>query len=166
MRGAEHQCQHARRRLFQAKAQLAQEPECYQRRKNVDQNVGAVADHNAAHGGIVFVIGEDRPVRNPRPQKIGGQHQQRLPDAIPAIKPPSPAMQAKLGILVGENLRLRGPDPMRGLQPVRRVGGPQLARLHHKSKQPRRQTQEEKRIAQPVCETRSHCLDGNSKATI
>jgi hypothetical protein len=55
---------------------------------------------------------------------------------------------------------------MRGLQPVRRVGRPQLARLHHKSEQPRRQTQKEKRIAQPLSNARSHRLDGKSEVMI
>ena len=52
---------------------------------------------------------------------------------------------------------------MRGLQSMRRVGRPQLARLHHKSEQPRRQTQEKQRIAQPLCEARRHRLDGKSE---
>jgi hypothetical protein len=55
---------------------------------------------------------------------------------------------------------------MRGLQPVRRVGRPQLARLHHEGEQPRRQAQEKKRIAQPLFEARSHRMDGNAKAII
>jgi hypothetical protein len=49
---------------------------------------------------------------------------------------------------------------MRGLQAMRRVRRPQLARLHHKSEQPRRQAQKKKRIAQPSSKTRSHRLDG------
>jgi hypothetical protein len=51
---------------------------------------------------------------------------------------------------------------MRGLQPMRRVGRPQLARLHHKSKQSRRHTQKEKRIAQSLLEKRVHRMNGNS----
>jgi hypothetical protein len=38
--------------------------------------------------------------------------------------------------------------------------------LHHKSKQPRRQTQEKQRIAQPLSEARGHRMDGNSKAIV
>src|SRR5208282_1636886 len=87
-------------------------------------------------------------------------------DAIPAIEMASTAVQAKFGILVGKNLRLRGPEPMRGLQAMGGVGRAQLARLHHESEQPRSQTQKKKGIAQPSAETRSHRLDGNWKAVI
>ena len=89
-------------------------------------------------------------MRNPRPKEIGGQHEQRLAYAIPAIKTPSTAVQAKFGILVGENLRLRGPEPMRSLKPMHGIGCPQLPRLHHESEQPRGQTQENKRVTQPT----------------
>src|SRR5208282_3801397 len=83
-------------------------------------------------------------------------HEQRLADAIPAIETPATAVQAKLGILVGKNLRLRGPEPMRGLKAMRRVGGSQLARLHHEREQPCGQTQQKKGIAQPLCDARNH----------
>jgi hypothetical protein len=55
---------------------------------------------------------------------------------------------------------------MRGLQPVRRVGRPQFARLHHEGEQPRRQAQEKKRITQPSCEGRRHRLHGKSEGTV
>ena len=55
---------------------------------------------------------------------------------------------------------------MRGLQPMRRIGRSQLARLHDESKQPRRQTQEKKWIAQALSKARRHRLDGNAKAMI
>jgi hypothetical protein len=55
---------------------------------------------------------------------------------------------------------------MRSLQPMRRVGRPQLARLHHESEQARRQTQKKKWIAQPLLEGRRHRMDGNSEKMI
>ena len=166
MGGREQQRQHARHGLFHGKAQLTEQPECDERGENAHPNVGDVADHDAAHGRVVAVTREDRPVRNPRPQQIGGQHEQRLTDAIPAIETSATTVQAKLGILVGENLRLRGPEPMRGLKPMHRVGRPQLARLHDESEQPRGQTQKKKWIAQPSSEARSHRLDGNPEMAV
>jgi hypothetical protein len=55
---------------------------------------------------------------------------------------------------------------MRGLQPVHRVGRPQLAGLHDKSEQACRQTQEEERIAQALLDGRRHRLDGTSEGII
>jgi len=45
-------------------------------------------------------------------------------------------VQSELGILVGENLRLRGPEPVRGLQAMGRVGGAQFAGLDTKGEPP------------------------------
>ena len=115
MSGAEHEREHARDRLFHAKAQLNEQPESDERGKNVDQNIGGAADHDAADFRVIAVIGEEGPVLNPRPENIGGQHEQRLPDAIPAIKPPSAPHRTEVGIIVRQNLRLRGPEPVRGL---------------------------------------------------
>ena len=69
----------------------------------------------------------------PAAEQIRGKHKQRLAYAIPAVEPTSAALQAEFGILVGENLWLRGPQPMRSLKPMHRVGRPQLARLHNQS---------------------------------
>ncbi len=51
-------------------------------------------------------------------------------------------MQAELGILVGEYLRLRSPKPVRCLQTVHGVGGPEFARLHDEGKQTCGETQQ------------------------
>ena len=56
------------------------------------------------------------------------------------IWPPRP-VQAELGILVGKYLRLRRPEPVRGLQAVHGVGGAQFAGLHDEGEQSRGQTQ-------------------------
>ena len=53
------------------------------------------------------------------------------------------AMQAELGILVGKDLRLRSPEPVRGLQAVHGVGGAQFAGLHDEGEQARREAQKE-----------------------
>jgi hypothetical protein len=55
---------------------------------------------------------------------------------------------------------------MRGLQPMQCIGRPHLARLHHKSEQPRRQAQKKKRIAQTSSQGKSHRLDGKWKGII
>ncbi len=55
---------------------------------------------------------------------------------------------------------------MRGLQPMHRVGRPQLAGLHNESEQPRGQTQQKKWIAQPLSNARSHRSHGNWEVII
>ena len=78
-------------------------------------------------------------MRDPGADQIGWQHEQRLTDAVPAEDLSAAAMQAELRILVGKNLRLRCPEPVRGLQSMHRIGASQFARLHHKRKQPSRE---------------------------
>ena len=135
VRGAEHQRQHAQHGFPHAESQLAKQAKTHQRREHIHQDAGAIADHNAAHRGIVLIPREDPPVHDPRACQIRGQHQQGLSYAIPAIQPASAAVQTELGILVGKYLWLGSPQPVGGLQPVHRVGRPQLARLHHPGEQ-------------------------------
>ena len=58
------------------------------------------------------------------------------------------SVQAELWILVGKDLRLRSPEPVRGLQAVHGVGGAEFARLHDEGEQARGQAQKEERIPQ------------------
>ena len=55
--------------------------------------------------------------------------------------PPRPC-SPNSGYSFGKNLRLRSPQPVRGLQPVHGVGAAQFARLHDEGEQPRRQAQQ------------------------
>ncbi len=145
---AEHQGQDAEHGLVEAEAQLAQQAERNQRRQNIDQNIGAVADNDAAYRRVILVFGENVPVGDPCGDQICGKHEQRLADAVPAEDAAAAAVQAELGILVGKHLRLRGPEPVRGLQAVHGVGGTQFARLHHEREQARGQAHKEERIPQ------------------
>src|ERR1035441_5353426 len=94
---------------------------------------------------------------NPCGSEISGQHEQTLANTIPAVDLASAAVQAELGILVGEDLWLRGPEPVRGLESVHGVGSAEFARLHDEGEQGGGQAQEKKRIAKPVIGARGHC---------
>jgi len=142
MSGAEQQCQHAGHGFVHGKAKLAQQAERDQRRQHVDQYACCVTDHDAAHGGVVFIFGKDWPVSNPGACQVGRQHEQRLADAVPAVELAAAAVQAEFGIVAGKHLRLRSPEPVRGLQAVHGVGGAEFARLHDKGEQSRREAQE------------------------
>jgi hypothetical protein len=61
-------------------------------------------------------------------------------------------MQPELGIFVGKNLRLGGPEPVRSLEPMHGIGCAELARLDDKGKKTSGQTQKEKGIRQPTAE--------------
>src|SRR5271157_2418388 len=139
VRGAKQQRHHARDRLPRAEPQQPQKTETHQRGQHVDQYVGAVADHDAAHTRINAVVREHRQLLQLRPNDVGGQHQQRLPNAIPAVQLAAASVYPELGILVGEDLRLVGPEPRRRLQAVRGVGGAEFSRLDNKRAQARRQ---------------------------
>ena len=89
---------------------------------------------------------------------IRRQHQQRLPDAIPALDFPSATVHAKFGILVGEYRRFRSPECMRGLQAMLCVRRSQLSGLHGECDQARCQRQQEKRVAEPVANRHVHPL--------
>ena len=145
---AKQQSQHTGDSLVHAEAQLLQQAERDQRRKHSDKNIGAVADDYGAHGRVVFVTGKHMPVRDPGADQVRGQHDQRLADPKPAEDAAASAMQPELRVLIRKNLRLRGPQPVRGLQPVHGVGGAQFARLHYEGEQARDQAQKKTRIAQ------------------
>ena len=140
--GAEQQRQNSVDGLFPLKPELPQETKGDEGGKHVEQNVRAVANHDAAHRRIVLVSGEDVPACNPGPDHIRGQHQQRLADSVPAENLSAAAVQPELGIFVGEDLRLGSPQPVRGLQAVHRVGGAQFSRLHHEGEERRGQSQQ------------------------
>jgi hypothetical protein len=77
VRGAEQQRQNAGDRLFDAEPQLAQETEAHQRRQNIDQDVGAVADENRADCRIgVVVCGKERQLLQAGADHVRGQHEQ------------------------------------------------------------------------------------------
>jgi hypothetical protein len=92
--------------LFGYEAQLAKQSEGEERSKNIQQNVGAVADYNAANGGVVSVIRKDGAVLDPSSENIRGQHKQRLANPVPAIEASAASMETKLRVFVGKDLRV------------------------------------------------------------
>ena len=153
MRGAKQQRHHACDRLPRAEAQQPQKTKTHQRGQHVDQNVGAVADHDAAHARINVVVGEHRQLLQLRPHDVGGQHQQRLSNAIPAIGLAAASVYDELGKLVEGDLGLVGPKPGRRLQANRGVGGAEFSRLDDERAQARRQGQQEHGTAPPAADS-------------
>ncbi len=144
VRGREEQGQNARNGLLHCESQLPQEAEANQRGQHADKNVGAIADDDVAHTGVIAVVfGEDGKALGEGSGHVGRQHEQRLPDAIPALKRASAAVDAKFWILLGEDWRLRGPQGVSGLEAVLCVGGAELSRLHDKCDESGGQSQEE-----------------------
>ncbi len=135
VRSAEQQCQDAENGFLHGKRKLAQKAECDERSQNVNQDACQVDNHDAAHGRIVFVIGENRQPRDAGSHQVRGQHEQALADPEPAVEPPAAANETELGIFIGKDLRLRGPEPVRGLQPVHGIGSAEFSRLHNEGQQ-------------------------------
>ena len=128
MRGGEQQCQHADHGLPHPEIELPQKAKAEQRRQHRHQNVGAVADDDVAHGGIgAVVLRENGKPLDVGSNNIGGEHQQRLPYAVPALQLSVAPVNAELGILIGKDRRLRSPESMCGLVTMRGVGGAELA---------------------------------------
>jgi hypothetical protein len=65
-------------------------------------------------------------------------------------------VQAELGILVREYLRLRSPEPVRGLEAMHGVGGADFAGLDDEGKQACSETQQDDGIGQPPARARVH----------
>ena len=77
VRGAEQQREDAGDRLFGAEPQLAQKTEAHQRRQDVDQDVGAVADENRADRGIGVVVSrKDRQLLQAGADHVRWKHEQ------------------------------------------------------------------------------------------
>ena len=100
--------------------------------------------------GSSSIAREDVPLRDPCANQIGGQHQQRLADAIPTEDLPAAPAQSELRILVVRDLRLRSPEPVRGLQTIGGVGRSEFARLHDEGEQSRRKAEKKQRVPQPA----------------
>ena len=80
-----------------------------------------------------------------RAHHIRGQHQQRLPDPVPRIDPPTAPRTPKLRIVRPRHLRRACPQRVRHLQPPRRVRRPQFTRLNHCRQQCHRHHQQRHR---------------------
>ena len=96
------------------------------------------------------------PVSDPGGDHIGRQHEQGLADPVPAVDPAVTPVEAKLGILTGQDLRLRSPEPVGRLQAVHRVGRSQFPRLHYEGEQSGGGDQKDEGIVQPPGEARGH----------
>ena len=122
MRGEQEQRQHACRGLGDGETESAKKSETDQRREHVEQNVGAVADHNVPHaGGVAVVVGKDGKAIDAGSRDIEGQHEQRLADAVPGLLCAVAAVDAELGVLVGEDGRVAGPEGVGGVFAMLRV---------------------------------------------
>ena len=159
VRGEQQQSQNAGNCLPFPKVQLPQESEANQSGKHAEKDIGAVADDDVAHAGIVpVVVGESRKPLNVGPNHICRQHEQRLPNAIPALQSPSSAVHAKFGILLREHRRFRGPQSMRGLKPMLCVRRAKLSGLHCECDKARQEGQKEERVTEPVANRCDHHL--------
>ena len=81
-------------------------------------------------------------------EKVLGQHQQRLADAVPALQAAVAPVDAEFGIFPGKDGRIGGPEGVGGVEAVLSVGGAQLAGLHDEGDESRGEGQEEKRVAE------------------
>ena len=159
MGGAEQQCQNARHCLAGAEPQETQEAEADQRRQYADQNVGAVADHDVAHAGVIaVVVGENGQPLDIGSDDIRRQHKQRLTDAVPVKQFASPAMHAEFGILMRKYGRLRGPERMSGLQAMHGVRGAKLSRTGRQMRRARPSRREETKDRETNREGAPSCL--------
>jgi hypothetical protein len=151
MRSEQQQRQNAGNRLFHSEVQLPEKSEADQSRKHRNEHIGAIADDDAAHAGIVpVVVSEDRKPLDISSHYIRGQHEQRLADAVIALQLAVAAVYAKFGILLGRDRGFRSPERVSGLQTMPRVRRAQFAGLHGEGDQARCQSKQEERIAEPV----------------
>src|SRR5207245_11727534 len=120
--GAEQQHKNAHDGLPQIKPEQAEKPEADQRGKNADQDICRIADKDIADGGIAVVITKDWQLLKISSGNVGWQHQQRLANAVPVVETAATSVYTEFRIFVVKNRGLRGPERMRGLQPVHGVG--------------------------------------------
>jgi len=138
VRGEQEQSERAGDGLVYGEVKLAQKAEGNERGEDAEQDVGAEGDEDAADGWVVAeVVGEDGEVLDPGADDVGGEHEQRLTDTVPALQGASAAVDAEFGEFVGEYRRLGCPESVSGLQAVGSVGGAQFSGLDGEGDQAR-----------------------------
>jgi hypothetical protein len=109
--GSQQQRQHAHGALPDAEIELAQKAKAEERGQHSDQDVGAVTDDDVTDRRVsAAVSSEDRKALDIGSHNVGRQHEQRLSNAIPALKLAVAAVNSELRVFVGEDRRLRRPE--------------------------------------------------------
>src|SRR5258708_26935271 len=67
--------------------------------------------------------------------QVGGEEEQRLADAVPGVEATAAAVEAELGVFVGEDLGLVCPEGVSYLQAVGGVGGAEFAGLNEEGEE-------------------------------
>jgi hypothetical protein len=162
--GAEKQRQYARDLLVDGEAQQPQQAQTHQRRQKADESVGAVADDDVAHGWIVVIIGKNGQPLDVRAYYVGGEHQQRLADAVPAVQLAVRAMDSEFGVVPGIHFRLGRPPGVRRLEAMRRIACAELTGLDDEGGEKRRQGQQEQGVEEQTTRAVHHPGHANARS--
>src|SRR5205823_1821735 len=107
-------CEHARDGLVDGEGELAKQLEANKRGQNGNKNLRQINYNYVAHGRIgVAIVIKDVQLCNVRTQNVLRQHEQRLPNAVPALQRAVAPVHTELGIFIGENRRLGSPESVR-----------------------------------------------------